>query len=148
VNYFKGDDVLKKKINYKMTQLEQIVFNILLDSEDSMTHEKIIQHIPNNKWNSHSVYTAISNLKKKGLVEEAGKVLIARTRAILYKTTLSKPEFYEAMHLHHFETLQDGSIDFVLSALTGFHQERNQEVIEEIEFWLEKQKHLIDKKDQ
>lgn len=125
---------------YDLSPLEKSVFEILLDAE-YLTPDNIAAQLPSNKWNNRSIYAALSNLKKKGLVQECGKIKVARTRAILYSATITKSEYYKASHRIHFEKINDGSVNFVLSALSGYNKDiRSKEIYDEVEAWLKKQK--------
>jgi len=128
---------------YELSPLEKIVFEVLLDAE-YLTYENITEQLPASKWNNRSIYTALGNLKKKGLVQESGKIKVARTRAILYSATITKSEYYEASHRIHFDKINDGSVDFVLSALSGYNKDkRSKEIVDEVENWLKKQKEVV-----
>lgn len=143
--YYDGEYRLKKEIvkKFNLTPLEKIVFEILLEAE-CLTYDNIAEQLPAGKWNSRSIYTALGNLKKKGLVQESGKIKVARTRAILYSVTITKAEYYEASHRIHFDKINDGSVDFVLSALSGYNKKvRSKEIIDEVEDWLKEQKKLL-----
>jgi len=128
---------------YELSPLEKIVFEVLLDAE-YLTYENITEQIPASKWNNRSIYTALGNLKKKGLVQESGKIKVARTRAILYSSTITKSEYYEASHRMHFDKINDGSVNYVLSALSGYNKDnRSKEIVDEVENWLKKQKEVV-----
>lgn len=137
---------MKKKIILDMTPLERLVFESLLRSDKYLSYEEIVALTADkNRWNDRSIYAALKHLKEKGLIEEAGKIKVARTRAILYRSALTQGQFYEASHREHFEQMKDGSIDYVLSALSGYRRERSQSVIDEVEAWLQREKEILKK---
>ena len=133
---------MQQDIDLNMTSLEREIYEIILDSDKPLTASDIILLCPNRKWFDRSLHPVLNHLVKKNLITISGYVKIARSKARLYEATMTRAQFIQACHRKHFESIQDGSLDTIFSALSGYKEKRDQLLVDEVELWLEKQKKL------
>lgn len=132
------------KVKYEISPLEKLVLDILLETDKGLSYENIIGLMPQeHEWRDRSVYVSLKHLKEYGLIEEAGKIKVARTRAILYRATMTKDEYFEAAYTEYFEKMSHSSLHTILSAVSGARGGRTQELVDELEAWLQNQKELL-----
>jgi predicted transcriptional regulator len=131
---------MQKKVDVNMSSLEREIYEIFLNSDKPLSSSDILQQCPSRKWFDRSLHPVLNRLEEKKLITISGYVKVARSKARLYQSTLTRTQFIQACHREHFELIQDGSLDTILSALSGYKKDRDQSIINEVEVWLEKQK--------
>lgn len=131
---------MQPKANLSMSSLEREIYEIILNSDKPLTSSDILLQCPNRKWFDRSLHPVLNRLEEKKLITISGYVKIARSKARLYQSTMTRAQFIQACHREHFELIQDGSLDSVLSALSGYKKNRDQSLVDDVEMWLEKQK--------
>lgn len=128
---------MKKKLPY-LSPTEYEFMKILWNSEKPLAVADILARREEGTWSKNSVHPLLNSLLDKGFIEVSGVVKATKANSRLYKAKILLSEYTSSQVNKVFENNTfKFNIPVFLSNLLGTNEDINEELVGELENWLE-----------